>query len=56
MRNLFLALREIVWPAVVSFALAVAAIIVALTSITNIDLVISLSSGAITMAILAQRV
>jgi len=55
MRNLFLALREIVWPAVVALLLAVAAIVVAFTSITNIDLVISLSSAAITMAILAQR-
>jgi hypothetical protein len=56
MRNLFLALREIVWPAVIALLLAVAAIIVALTSILSLDLVVALASGSITMAILAQRV
>lgn len=56
MRNLFLAFREIVWPAVASFLLAVAAVVVALTSISDLDLVLALASGSITMAILAQRV
>lgn len=56
MRNLFLALREIVWPAVASLLLAVAAIVVSLTSNIDLDLVIALASGAITMALLAQRV
>jgi hypothetical protein len=56
MRNLFLALREIVWPAVIALLLAVAAIVVALTSTLNLDLVFALASGSVTMAILAQRV
>lgn len=55
MRNLFLALREIVWPAVVALLLAVAAVVVALTSVLSLDLVVALASGSITMAILAQR-
>jgi hypothetical protein len=55
MRNLFLALREIVWPAVASLLLAVAAIVVALTSTLNLDLVVALASGSVAMAILAQR-
>lgn len=55
MQRLFLALREVVWTAVLAFVFSIAAIAVAITLPEAIALTCGLGLGAVTMALLAQR-
>jgi hypothetical protein len=47
--------RDIVWPAVLAVLFAVVTIAVALFVPDSVELVVALSSAAVTMALLAQR-
>jgi hypothetical protein len=51
----FIRLRDVVWSAVGSIALAVAAIITAIVAPDAVALTIALGSGSVSLALLAQR-